>query len=257
MKGWERWHAFIQCITRVVLQCFTRVVGWQDALWSAYSLLDRNRGLTFEDLARILLNSGARYAINMDGGSSSTMVHLFANGQFRPSSVLRIPLGVARSNPKGHAQNDTSIFHQTMLPGFEDGRLYPSPILATYSSCEQEDALVSASTGWSLVSLLQVTQNGPLGKASGSLRTKYIKYTSRVIRKYDILLLHSCGGEWSWIHGWPVRERQYPFLSPRPSADWDIVHGPKWMRNLATSFLWRVSGCQRIRLSNERRRLCS
>jgi hypothetical protein len=38
------------------------------------SLRNQHRGLTLEDLGQLLVELGASYAINMDGGGSSTMV---------------------------------------------------------------------------------------------------------------------------------------------------------------------------------------
>jgi hypothetical protein len=44
------------------------------AIAIAYFSRPRNPGLTLEELAHVLVDNGARYAINMDGGGSSTMV---------------------------------------------------------------------------------------------------------------------------------------------------------------------------------------
>jgi hypothetical protein len=68
-----------------------------------------------------------------------------------------------------------------------------------------------------------------MGKASGTLlRTKYIKYTSRVIRKYDILYYYymaAVGNGRGFVGGVASIERGkaimvYPFLlSTIPSTD--------------------------------------
>jgi exopolysaccharide biosynthesis protein len=39
------------------------------------SLRNHNRGLALEELGQLLVELGASYAINMDGGGSSTMVY--------------------------------------------------------------------------------------------------------------------------------------------------------------------------------------
>jgi exopolysaccharide biosynthesis protein len=50
----------------------------------------RRRGPTLEELASLFIQMGARYAINMDGGGSTTMVHQMKSTLNRPS-CLDIP----------------------------------------------------------------------------------------------------------------------------------------------------------------------
>jgi exopolysaccharide biosynthesis protein len=51
----------------------------------------RRRGLTLEELADMLIEQGAMYAINMDGGGSSTLVFGMDHQVINSPSCLDIP----------------------------------------------------------------------------------------------------------------------------------------------------------------------
>ena len=55
----------------------------------SYSI--RRQGPTLEDLGSILIRLGAKYAINMDGGGSSTMVYEMQSTTVNHPTCLDIP----------------------------------------------------------------------------------------------------------------------------------------------------------------------
>ena len=59
-----------------------------NTIYITCSLNSKKRGLTLEDLAQLLVHDvGAKYAINMDGGGSSTMVRGTKHVVNRPTCI--------------------------------------------------------------------------------------------------------------------------------------------------------------------------